>query len=80
MEVIEREALFMHKGINFLERRLGVWGLVPEKFSKITCSRMSENALLRSRKMFFAIDLHSGMGSMIPSSNLHCTNTEDTKL
>ena len=50
------------------------------KFSKITCSRTSENALLRCGKTFFTIDLHSGMGSMTPSSNSYYTNMEETKL
>ena len=31
------------------------------------------------RKHFFIIDLHSGMGRMTPSSNLCCTNMEDTR-
>ena len=29
-------------------------------------------------KRFSIIDLHSGVGSMIPSSNLYCMDMEDT--
>ena len=42
------------------------------KFSKCTCSRTSENAVLRNRKTFFIIDFQSGMENIAPSSNLQC--------
>ena len=51
MLVIVREGFFTYESIN-LEKYLGVWGLYPEKVSKIVLSRKSENALLRSRKTY----------------------------
>ena len=80
MYVINREAFVTYQGINFFERHLRVWGLAPEKFSRITLSRESEMPFCVAGKDVFIIDLHFGMESITSISNQFCTNMEDKTL
>ena len=80
MEVIDREAFFTHEGINFSEKHLGVWELAPGKIFQNNLLLNVRKYPSRSRKMLFAINFHSGMGSMTPSSNQYCMNMEDITL
>ena len=52
----------------------GFRGLPPEKFSKITCSRTSENALMRSRRHVYITNLHPEVENAILFSNLYWRN------
>ena len=68
----------LHIGRHEFLENLGIsWesgGLPREKFSKILCSRTSENVFYIAGKCLLLLIFILRMGSMVPSSNLYFTN------